>query len=366
MASSPPQFPPQQYEHGGNRLCDPVAAAGVAINPTNVGQNGEDGGGGLPLSSPLPQAHTNKSTATDSTPSNATIDNKSSRDLHSSLVKNHQHLPSPTPQQERPPQEQPPQQIAVTTLGGPPSSSDVVDSSFNPASFPWTIGSTDGSFTVVNLMQQQQQIQMKQQQLQSDPTEKNNGDDDLAAAAIASVDPTTTTKPAAVAVGTTPTTIGGGGTPINVGGGLPVEARTKTKEEFAIARTLSVIHAGRSLYHDKLFHQSSSSVEAVLSATCEVMGFDIAEMWLRTGPKTHQLTNSHLRPTALDDSVRQGLVELYYGDTSNERTHRLSPAMCKRAKDANDVVWVTANTPNGTEALRMSISNVRTAVAVPV
>jgi hypothetical protein len=129
---------------------------------------------------------------------------------------------------------------------------------------------------------------------------------------------------------------------------------------------LAAIQAGRSLYHDKLFHQSSSSVESVLAASCDVMGFDIAEMWLRTGPKTHQLTNSHLRPTALEDSVRKDLVDVYYGDKSNERTHRLSPALCKRAKDANDVVWVTAHTQHGAEALRMSISNVRTAVAVPV
>ena len=108
------------------------------------------------------------------------------------------------------------------------------------------------------------------------------------------------------------------------------------------------------------------AVESVLAASCDVMGFDIAEMWLRTGPKTHQLTNSHLRPTALEDSVRQDLVEVYYGEKSSERTHRVSPALCKRAKDANDVVWVTAHTPHGAEALRCSISNVRTAVAVPV
>jgi hypothetical protein len=129
---------------------------------------------------------------------------------------------------------------------------------------------------------------------------------------------------------------------------------------------LAAVQAGRSLYHDRLFHQSPASVEAVLTSSCDVMGFDIAEMWLRTGPKTHQLTNSHLRPTALEDSVRKDLVEVYYGEKSNERTHRLSPALCKRAKDANDVVWVTAHTPHGAEALRMSISNVRTAVAVPV
>ena len=129
---------------------------------------------------------------------------------------------------------------------------------------------------------------------------------------------------------------------------------------------LSAVQAGKSLYHERLFHQPSAAVEAVLAASCEVMGFDIAEMWLRTGPKTHQLTNSHLRPTALEDSVRKELVDVYYGDKSSERTHRLSPALCKRAKEANDVVWVTAHTPHGAEALRCSISNVRTAVAVPV
>ena len=59
-------------------------------------------------------------------------------------------------------------------------------------------------------------------------------------------------------------------------------------------------------------------------------------------------------------------VDVYYGEKSSERTHRLSPALCKRAKDANDVVWVTAHTQTGEEALRCSISNVRTAVAVPV
>ncbi len=122
----------------------------------------------------------------------------------------------------------------------------------------------------------------------------------------------------------------------------------------------------RSLYQDRILHQTSSSVESVLAASCEVMGFDIAEMWLRTGPKTHQLTNSHLRPTALEDSVRKELVDVYYGERSSERTHRLSPALCKRAKEANDVVWVTAHTAHGAEALRCSISDVRTAVAVPV
>jgi hypothetical protein len=122
----------------------------------------------------------------------------------------------------------------------------------------------------------------------------------------------------------------------------------------------------QSLYQDRLFNQPSAAVEAILSASCEVMGFDIAEMWLRTGLKTHQLTNSHLRPTALQDSARAELVDVYYGDMSSQRTHRLSPALCKRAKEAQDVVWVTANTDRGAEALKCSISDVRTAVAVPV
>jgi hypothetical protein len=133
--------------------------------------------------------------------------------------------------------------------------------------------------------------------------------------------------------------------------------------------TLQLLTAGstrKSLYQEKLFHQPSAAVEAVLSASCETMGFDIAEMWLRTGPRSHQLTNSHLRPTSLEDSVRNELVDVYYGERSSERTHRLSPALCKRAKEAMDVVWVTAHTPNGAEALRMSISDVRTAVAIPV
>jgi hypothetical protein len=122
----------------------------------------------------------------------------------------------------------------------------------------------------------------------------------------------------------------------------------------------------RSLYHDRIFHQPSLAVEAVFAASCETMGFDIAEMWLRTGPKTHQLTNSHLRPTSLEDSVRNELIDVYYGERSSDRTHRLSPALCKRAKEAMDVVWVTAMTPHGAEALKVSISDVRTAVAIPV
>mmetsp|Transcript_16408 Transcript_16408/g.35467 ORF Transcript_16408/g.35467 Transcript_16408/m.35467 type:complete len:803 (-) Transcript_16408:228-2636(-) len=120
------------------------------------------------------------------------------------------------------------------------------------------------------------------------------------------------------------------------------------------------------LYQTRLLSSPIPAVESLLSSSCEALNFDIAEMWLRTGLKTHQLTNSHVRPTALDESVRKQLVDVYYGERSAERTHRLSPALCKRAKEAGDVVWVTAHTLHGAEALKCSISDVRTAVAVPV
>jgi len=134
----------------------------------------------------------------------------------------------------------------------------------------------------------------------------------------------------------------------------------------ATLETLSKNAKHKSEYQDRLFCQPSSAVESTLAASCETMGFDIAEVWLRTGPRSHQLINSHLRPTSLEDSVRDEIVEVYYGEKSSERTHRLSPALCKRAKEAMDVVWVTAQTPHGAEALRCSLSDVRTAVAIPV
>lgn len=124
---------------------------------------------------------------------------------------------------------------------------------------------------------------------------------------------------------------------------------------------------GTSLYQSRLTNsQSADAVEAVLAASCTAMSFDIAEVWLRTGPKTHQLINSHLRHTTLDETQRDALVEVYYGDSASDRTHRLSPALCKKAKEDNDVVWVTAQTESGAKALKCSLNGVLTAVAVPV
>jgi hypothetical protein len=211
-----------------------------------------------------------------------------------------------------------------------------------PSALPWTVGSTDGNFATMALMQ-------RQQQQQPSPLHPSSWSGQAASLPVG---------------GSPPSQLGSNGKGA-VGGGAPIGETGEATATNNLAQ-LAAVQAGKSLYHDRLFHQASAAVEAVLSASCEVMGFDIAEMWLRTGPKTHQLTNSHLRPTALEDSVRKELVDVYYGEKSSERTHRLSPALCKRAKDANDVVWVTAHTPTGEEALRCSISNVRTAVAVPV
>jgi len=110
----------------------------------------------------------------------------------------------------------------------------------------------------------------------------------------------------------------------------------------------------------------SDPLESVLAAACASIGFDIVEMWLRTGPRTHQLIHSHLRYSALDDTTRSALVDVYYGDSAPSRTHRLSPALCKRARMHNNIVWITSQTEQGAQALRCSLSGVLSAVAVPV
>lgn len=199
------------------------------------------------------------------------------------------------------------QQQQHLASGGPPVQQVLYQAQQqHPLNTPWTLGSTDGTFATSVVLLQQQKMQA----------------------------------------------------------GGEVDGSMEGVEDPTLV--LQALANKRSLYQDRLFRQPAAAVEAVLAAGCEVMGFEIAEMWLRTGPKTHQLTNSHLRPTALEDSVRDELVDVYYGEQSSERTHRLSPALCKRAKEANDVVWVTAHTQHGAEALSCSISNVRTAVAIPV
>jgi hypothetical protein len=221
---------------------------------------------------------------------------------------------------------------------------------------PWKLGSTDGMFAMNLALYKQQQAG-----LSNNAAAESNG---RGAARL---------SPLLEDAGdfshssqnNSATAAEGGG--VQIGGTAAADDRTPVGFTHPEAAALVLAVQGhQSVYQDLLFRQPSGAVEAVLAAACEAMAFDISEMWLRTGPKTHQLTNSHLRPTALEDSVRRDLVDVYYGDKSSERTHRLSPALCKRAKEANDVVWVTGHTPYGADALRASISNVRTAVAVPV
>ena len=210
----------------------------------------------------------------------------------------------------------------------------------HPLSTPWTLGSTDGTYAIQLQIMQQQQLREQQP---GNPQAWTNGDGgatadgDGAAAAAEGL-----TNVADVKIlpdgASSPTQDDVRSVAVGSGGGVEI---TPTGEAAAASNAaLEALHSKQSLFQDRLFRQPSASVEAVLAASCEVMGFDISEMWLRTGPKTHQLTNSHLRPTALEDSVRKDLVDVYYGDKSSERTHRLSPALCKRAKEANDVVWV--------------------------
>jgi hypothetical protein len=204
---------------------------------------------------------------------------------------------------------------------------------------PWTLGSTDGAYALAALQTYMQN---------NNNEEKFDGGGGLTSDLI----PKNNNNTADIAPATQP-----------IKPPSPTSIHLTDKQQ----QQLEALQNGRSLFQETLFRQSSAAVEAVLAAACEVMGFDIAEMWLRTGPKTHQLTNSHLRPTALEDSVRKDLVDVYYGKSSNARTHRLSPALCKRAKELGDVVWVAADQGGeAAQALKVSISNVRTAVAVPI
>jgi hypothetical protein len=92
-------------------------------------------------------------------------------------------------------------------------------------------------------------------------------------------------------------------------------------------------------------------------------GFDIAEVWVRIGKKQHQLTASFLRPAGIGRLMEQ-LNEVYYGTEAKVRVHRLSPALCKKAKEQNSLVWLTSS--NAPSPLDCAISDIKTAVAVPV
>ncbi|GKY91741.1 hypothetical protein MPSEU_000145800 [Mayamaea pseudoterrestris] len=267
--------------------------------------------------------------------------------------------------------------LGATTTQQPPSPQLLPQSAgILPASFqsrldtPWTLGSTNGAYALQLIGYQQQQVQQQQREVQGGVMIAPTGDatsdiissnamyyNGLEHAPIATLHVDHSQDSGASVL------LNQSGSNHSAPGNVIVASSTNDLNGRA-----AIITNQRSLFQDRLLRQPSSCVESILAAACQVMAFDIAEVWLRTGPKTHQLTNSHLRPTALADDAerRSELVDVYYGEKSSERTHRLSPALCKRAKEAQDVVWITAHTPNGADALRCSISNVRTAVALPV
>ena len=72
---------------------------------------------------------------------------------------------------------------------------------------------------------------------------------------------------------------------------------------------------------------------------------------------------SYLNPKGCD-GVMDSLNEVYYGAEAKVRVHRLSPNLCKRAKEENSLVWLT--TSNQPSPLDCAISDIKTAVAIPV
>jgi hypothetical protein len=118
--------------------------------------------------------------------------------------------------------------------------------------------------------------------------------------------------------------------------------------------------------HKKPVFKSSPGVDNLLLKVCTYLNFDIAEVWLHEGNNYH-LINSHVRPVGLNESMCNQLLEVYHGEGSCERTHRLSLSMCKWAKKTGKILWIIEHqTPRLAQALKYSISGVQLAVAVPV
>ncbi len=104
----------------------------------------------------------------------------------------------------------------------------------------------------------------------------------------------------------------------------------------------------------------------LLSKVCTSLNFDIAEFWIHKGMDYH-LIQSHVRPSGLNESMCEQIQNVYQGEDSDKRTHRLSQSMCKWAKKTGGMLWITEHqTPRLAQALKYSISGVQLGVAVPV
>jgi len=145
-------------------------------------------------------------------------------------------------------------------------------------------------------------------------------------------------------------------------------------------------------------------LKSVLAAACQCLGFDIAEMWLQTGPTTHQLIhcyfndgthsttsstspasqkdnskndkdgskshNQHCPRPSLSSSVSEKtlikLKEVYHSKDAPYKVHTLSPALCKKARQVNGIIHISTETDSGSKVLQSSLCDVVYAAAVPV
>ena len=140
----------------------------------------------------------------------------------------------------------------------------------------------------------------------------------------------------------------------------------RVKRTDLITVTVVPMKEGPSTSRSPKKYKPNPSVGYLLSKVCTSLNFDIAEVWLHKGMNYH-LIQSHVRPTALNESMCEQLQDVYHGEDSAERTHRLSHSMCKWAKKTKKTLWITEHqTPRLAQALKYSISGVQLAVAVPV
>lgn len=89
-------------------------------------------------------------------------------------------------------------------------------------------------------------------------------------------------------------------------------------------------------------------------------------MYLETGDQRYHPVDCSLYTTALPESVRKKVNDVYYRARSNELVRKLSPELCRRAKNAEKCVLITNEAQDGTRVLEGSLNDVCTAIAVPV
>ncbi len=134
-------------------------------------------------------------------------------------------------------------------------------------------------------------------------------------------------------------------------------------------------------------------LKSILAAACQCIGFDVAEMWLQTGPTTHQLIHCYINDgthnsgaaagspgspgtvkknvnlslsSSIDARTTSKLKEVYDSEDAPYKVHTLSPALCKKARKFNRIIQISYDTESGSKFLQYSLCDVLSAVAVPV